>query len=839
MLISLAASMLLLSRSLGFRHRLAVSRSQSILLHQTTATSTASRSAFEKVGAAGIASAAAVAAAAVNTAVGMRTLEAPDVTKTYVYRDGAAANRTGVVDEVGLPLVYDKDLIQKYWKKQGSALTQRWTEFLGYAVPYLTKVVTLIVSGGPEELTKNGASLAKDARVIFEKLGPTYVKMGQMMSVRPDVLPKEALEELKILQDSVKPFDTPTAVKQIESELGGELGMFFSEISEIPVAAASLAQVYKAKLISGEYVAVKVQRPGVLETVSKDLYVLRRAAEVYQGLIDRFAPQQRTDYVALLNEWAVGFYTELDFLNEAANQKRLSDLLIQEGVTGVYVPKVYEKLCTRRVLVSEWIDGVKLSNCDPATIKSLIPEAQEAFLTQLLQVGFFHSDPHPGNILVMNEPRNGARMALIDFGLVAAIQQKDMDTMISAIIHLANKDYASLVDDFISLEILPSNCDRSKVVPLMDKALTPYVKGGGAKRYEEELRNMYGMDGTIRGTAGGFQAMTQDAITVLNDIPFSIPPYFALLGRAIVTLEGVALTGDPNYGIIMEAYPFVARKLLDSDRPAIQKALQEVLYSQEGGISATRLAVLLNSALGVVAKTSGAFIDLDSIPKDAISFSASVKFLLSDKAKSLRTLLEDEVIQAGDILTRQGIRKLFSQVSNRVKSLRPPFIGGFLPDPLETPAPYPLPRNSDFTRFAPVFVTPTAIIEAAAPRLTREEELYALSLKDLAQQTLGSDAAIVVNGDVVNEPSSLIRLILTVVSKTRLPSSLTGLTSVSNLLLQRLQSQSSSAQRTENLETAISDVADLSPDERKVLSNSVSRISREIASKVGQRIQSL
>jgi predicted unusual protein kinase regulating ubiquinone biosynthesis (AarF/ABC1/UbiB family) len=130
--------------------------------------------------------------------------------------------------------------------------------------------------------------------------------------VRPDILPQAALDELSILQDNVKPFATEDAVAAIEAELGGPLGAFFSEISDEPVAAASLAQVYRAKIASGPragtVVAVKVQRPGIRETVSKDLYVLRRAAEVYQGLIDRFAPQQRTDYVALFNEWAVGFY---------------------------------------------------------------------------------------------------------------------------------------------------------------------------------------------------------------------------------------------------------------------------------------------------------------------------------------------------------------------------------------------------------------------------------------------------------------------------------------------------------------------------------------------------
>lgn len=136
----------------------------------------------------------------------------------------------------------------------------------------------------------------------------TFIKLGQMFSVRPDVLPASTLEELAKLQDSVVPFDTETAVKQIETELGGPLGQFFTSISEEPVAAASLAQVYMATLNDGNNtrVAVKVQRPDVLGTVSKDLYVLRRAAEVFQGLIERFAPQQRTNYVALLNEWAIG-----------------------------------------------------------------------------------------------------------------------------------------------------------------------------------------------------------------------------------------------------------------------------------------------------------------------------------------------------------------------------------------------------------------------------------------------------------------------------------------------------------------------------------------------------
>ena len=229
----------------------------------------------------------------------------------------------------------------------------------------------------------------------LQDLGPTFIKAGQMMSVRPDVLPQATLDELTKLQVGVEAFDTAVAVRQIESELGGPLGQFFTSISEEPVAAASLAQVYLATLNDGNdtKVAVKVRRPQVLSTVSKDLYVLRRAAEVFQGLVERFAPQQKTNYVALLNEWSIGFYTELDFANEGRNQERLRTALIDSGIEGITVPQVYQDMCTRRVLVSEWMDGIKLSECPPEEIKEITAVAQEAFLTQLFEHGFFHADP--------------------------------------------------------------------------------------------------------------------------------------------------------------------------------------------------------------------------------------------------------------------------------------------------------------------------------------------------------------------------------------------------------------------------------------------------------------
>lgn len=359
----------------------------------------------------------------------------------------------------------------------------------------------------------------------------------------------------------------------------------------------------------------------------------------------------------------------------------------------------------------------------------------------------------------LNEPtEEGDVIALIDCGLMAAIDPADRDNMISAVIHLANKDYASLVDDFILLNILPPDSDRAAIIPLMDKALTPYVKGGGAKKYEEELMKLYGMDDTMQSKVGGFQAMTQDALTVLNDVPFSIPPYFAILGRAIVTLEGVALTGDPDYGIIMESYPFIARKLLSEDRPEIQKALQEVLYngsSGDGSIKFNRLLALLNNAAGTVATQDGAaFVDLDVVPEDGLSFGDGLKFLLSDNAESLRNLLEDEVDTIVDILSRQIVRQAVGEAIVAFTPPRPPtlpiFGDIFPPSPKidEVPLPILLPGlNGNQASIG--MLTLKDFSDKIAPKLNQNEELYGLSLADAASELLGEGVAEFLRGESV------------------------------------------------------------------------------------------
>jgi hypothetical protein len=367
--------------------------------------------------------------------------------------------------------------------------------------------------------------------------------------------------------------------------------------------------------------------------------------------------------------------------------------------------------------------------------------------------------------LKLNNPTaEGHTVALLDCGLMATIDREDQDHMISAVIHLANKDYASLVDDFIRLSILPTDCDRAAIIPLMDKALSPYVKGGGAKRYEEELKKLYGMEAdNVNSQVGGFSAMTQDALTVLNDIPFSIPPYFAILGRAIVTLEGIALTGNPNYGIIMESYPFIARKLLAGGRPEIQQALQEVLFSvtdsdSSGGLKLNRLLALLNNASGSVGTKEGAaFVDLDAVPEDGLSLADGFKMLLSDDALSLRKLLEDEVENIADVFFRQITRKGMTEAVVTFSPPRPPtlpFLGDIFSPPKvqldAIPLPFLLPAG-DGDRVTPSvsMMTVNEFTDLIAPRLSRDEEVYAISIADAAEQFVGPDVAKFLRGDEI------------------------------------------------------------------------------------------
>ena len=411
------------------------------------------------------------------------------------------------------------------------------------------------------------------------------------------------------------------------------------------------------------------------------------------------------------------------------------------------------------------------------------------------------------------------------------------------------------MDDFIKLKILPDDTNRAAVIPLMDKALSPYVKGGGAKKYEEEVRKLYNMeDGNMQSQVGGFQAMTQDALTVLNDIPFSIPPYFAILGRAIVTLEGVALTGNPDYGLILEAYPFIARKLLTRDSSTVQKALQEVLYSNNddgtSGLKLSRLLALLNNAAGSVATQDGAvFVDIDAVPEDGISFQEGLKFLMSDDAESLRTLLEPEVDSIVDILTRQIFRQGIQEAVIALTPPRPPaipFLGDILPPSPkldEIPLPLLLPGAEGVSSPSLTVTTIQKLTDAVAPKLSQEDELFALGLADAAQEFFGESMGDFVRGESVCSADSIEILLGALrsgaVGKTDLlsPEAIETVVDTTTSVLNLVQGSSSSdSQMEKDLRDAI---GNLDTTEKERFDEIVNELTQRSMTRLLQRLSSV
>ncbi|CAK0781480.1 hypothetical protein CVIRNUC_005384 [Coccomyxa viridis] len=626
------------------------------------------------------------------------------------------------VDEEGLPLVYNEAKITEFWRDRWGELASRWTTFAGITIPWLSRLATAVLRG---RLEQEQVQLAKDAVRNFERLGATYIKIGQVLSVRPDVLPVPVMQELARLQDNITPFDTTAARAVVETDLGQPIDAIFSEFSERPIAAASLAQVYRARLrATGEEVAVKVQRPDALSTISKDLYVMRRAVVVYERLIRRFTAQT-TDYQVLLSTFAEGLYTEMDFRNEGLNMLKMQEVLDASEFfdsSEIVIPKPFMPLSSRRVLVMEFIRGQKLASLPRAEIRALVEVGQTAFLVQLLDVGYLHADPHPGNLMKVTEGPNAGKLALLDFGLVAEVPAADREAMVSATIHLGNRDWNALIDDFIALGFLPGGSDRGRIIPVMDTVLSPYLRGGGAKAFN-------------------FQMLSQDLLNASLQIPFSVPPYMSLLARAVATLEGIALSGNPDYQMVAEAYPFVVRKVLRNSSSGSRMLLRDIVFDANGKVKPTRMSAILNAALGHVAEQTDGFVDFDAVPAEGAPLQDVLAFLLSPEARDLRPLLLQELVDGLELLGRDQLRRAYARLPTLAPRL--PFLPA-LPAPPQPPV------------FVPGrgFMGLHEFVETAAPPLTRAEEIYLQSLTELARSLTGFDVS-----DLA--PTMILQMVLT------------------------------------------------------------------------------
>jgi aarF domain-containing kinase len=301
----------------------------------------------------------------------------------------------GLTDDDDLPFDYNPTALKAFFSKRPLTVLQRIFQVTSAGGSFLTEVSLDRLFKRIEKNPDLEVVRAAQLRDLITSLGPFFIKIGQALSIRPDLLSPRSMVELQKLCDKVPSYDSKIAFATIERELGRPVDELFSEITPEPVAAASLGQVYKATLrATGEIVAVKVQRPAVLETVSLDLYLAREL-----GMFLRNIPalSQRLDAVALLDEFAFRFYQELDYNLECENGIRIAKEMAI--LPMVVIPRNYPAYTARRVHVAEWIDGEKLSQSEGDDVGALVNLGVITYLTQLLDSGFFHADPHPGTCM--------------------------------------------------------------------------------------------------------------------------------------------------------------------------------------------------------------------------------------------------------------------------------------------------------------------------------------------------------------------------------------------------------------------------------------------------------
>ncbi|MEO1002106.1 MAG: AarF/ABC1/UbiB kinase family protein [Cyanobacteria bacterium J06638_7] len=472
---------------------------------------------------------------------------------------------------------------------------------------------------------------AQEAADLVASLGPAFIKAGQALSTRPDIIPPVLLEELAQLQDQLPGFDPELAMACIEEDLGAPLAEIFTELEREPISAASLGQVHRGLLRSGEQVAVKVQRPGLREQITLDLYIVRNLAT----WLNRNVRLIRSDLVALIDELGTRVFEEMDYLNEAANAERFARLHAHNP--RIAVPRIHHQATSRRVLTMEWIDGVKLTNLEAVRAQGVDPDelvrvGVSCSLQQLLEHGFFHADPHPGNLLALGD----GRLAYLDFGMMSEVSRQARTGLIQAVVHLVNRNFPKLSRDFVNLGFLAEDVDLEPIVPAFQGVFGQALEMGVSR-----------MD---------FKAVTDDLSGVMYRFPFQVPPYYALIIRSLVTLEGIALSVDPDFKILGAAYPYFARRLMEDPDPSLRQSLREMLFDGEV-FRWQRLDNLIASA------AQGSQLDLDGLLDQVLDF------LFSANGGLLRRQLVDSLIVRVDALAWRTTLRLGKRLPQR---LQPP-----------------------------------------------------------------------------------------------------------------------------------------------------------------------
>jgi ubiquinone biosynthesis protein len=414
-------------------------------------------------------------------------------------------------------------------------------------------------------------------RLAMEELGPTFIKLVQLLSTRPDLIPAEYVKELEHLQDSVAPVDFKKIRREIELELGGSLEDFFETFDPVPIAAASIAQVHKATTKDGKSVVVKVRRPGIVRSIQSDCLILEDLARILKATIFKNEP---IDPVRMVAEFTETITKEVDFNNERRNQIRFGHFF--SGDPAIHVPLVYEQLCSEGILTMEYIDGIKPhdrqvlidAGLDP---KLIADRGADFILKQIFDLGFFHSDPHPGNFFLL--PAN--ILVPIDFGQVVWLPREDRYLITSVVMALVDNDIEAMVQAFERADMINEKTDVVRLARETEQMLAGY--------YNMPLKEI------------PFGRLILQTFDIMRKNYVQPPPQFALMLKSIMTIESFALNLDPQFDILEHLKPYAAKftNLVDSPLEMLKNAKKAFRGARD---LASRLPQDVNSILDKLLK---------------------------------------------------------------------------------------------------------------------------------------------------------------------------------------------------------------------------------------------
>ena len=468
-------------------------------------------------------------------------------------------------------------------------------------------------------------NLSKYLFNVITDLGPCFIKLGQALSTRPDLVRQDWLTELTNLQDNLPPFKHKIALKIIEDELGLPANELFDDFPDEPIASASLGIVYKARKKNNNFCAVKVQRPNLYFLIRRDIVILKILATTFGS----FLPLNIGVGIGeIIDEFGKALFDEIDYEQEGKNALKFADLF--KSNPNVFIPKLEKDFSSKRVITTSWIDGVKLRDREILEQNDLIPSSYIrtcviSGLQQLFEYGYFHADPHPGNMFALKGGTlDNGHLAYVDFGMMDTITNSDRLTLIKAIVHLINQEYLLMAKDFQKLGFLTKEQDLEELV--------------------EPLKEVLG--GSFGAEVGNFNLknVTDKFSKLMYSYPFRVPSRFALIIRAVVSQEGLALRLDPEFKILKIAYPYIAKKLLTDNSDEIVNILLEVVFDNEGRIQIDKLESLLNTL----------FKDTENINADLIPVAnAGLKLIVSDKGSEVRknlllSLVKDDRLEFKD-----------------------------------------------------------------------------------------------------------------------------------------------------------------------------------------------